>query len=359
MTHYVLVYSRPEQGEQRYELQPGRAYRIGSRPDNDVVLGHKDVSRHHAILEVSELGKVFHVTDLNSKNGTFVNGQRVAASELRCGDQLNVSSAAMVILEVTSGSYRLDQLGLRESPESGSNLPLETEPEREDTMHYRSDASMEDMVDLLEQTANATRSGDLSDLLDFAVARLSFEGAMVLYRDDDRAVAMAASAGDLGRLLGAEVTLGQLVREHASSQGSHTVRQLAAEGEQALLASLRRNYVLLVRFTEDPPAVADMRALMAAVDAVLGRARLHQFETPSPSAGLEPVGSVPVPALHELPSLPLAQARERVERWLVARVLVDCGGNRTEAAKRLGLSRAGLFKKLRRLDVDVRFDTPG
>ncbi len=356
MTHFILVYSHPEQGERRYELEPGRAYRLGSRPDNDIVLDNRDVSRHHAVLEVAELGKVFHVTDLNSKNGTFVNGKRVSATELRCGDQINLSSAGMVILEVTSGSYRLDHLGLQDTPASGSGLAVE--PEREDTMHYRGDASMEDMVDLLESTAQATRTGDLSHLLDFAVSRLSFEGAMVLYRDDDRAVAMAASAGDLGRLVGADLTLGRLVEEHASSHGSHTVRQLSAEGEQALIASLRKSYVLLVRFTVDPPAVADMRALMAAVDAVLGRALETKAAGSGSGAPAASVSGIPAPRLQELARLPLDEARESVERWLVARVLMDCGGNRTEAAKRLGLSRAGLFKKLRRLEVDLRFDTP-
>jgi two-component system response regulator HydG len=59
----------------------------------------------------------------------------------------------------------------------------------------------------------------------------------------------------------------------------------------------------------------------------------------------------PMPALDELLGLPIEEARNRFERWLVETTLAECDGNQTKAAERLGMSRAGLFKKMRRLQV--------
>ena len=44
---------------------------------------------------------------------------------------------------------------------------------------------------------------------------------------------------------------------------------------------------------------------------------------------------------------------ERLERDLIARALEKTGNNQTQAAQLLGLSRYGLQKKLKRLELDV------
>ena len=53
--------------------------RVGRSRDNDVVLDHSSVSRHHLELFYDDFGNVF-LTDLNSSNGTFVNGKRINGS---------------------------------------------------------------------------------------------------------------------------------------------------------------------------------------------------------------------------------------------------------------------------------------
>ena len=61
----------------------GRAEDCNLRPHSDLV------SRHHCVVMVEE-GFVA-VRDFNSKNGTFVNGQRIAGeTELKAGDHLKV-----------------------------------------------------------------------------------------------------------------------------------------------------------------------------------------------------------------------------------------------------------------------------
>jgi DNA-binding NtrC family response regulator len=40
-----------------------------------------------------------------------------------------------------------------------------------------------------------------------------------------------------------------------------------------------------------------------------------------------------------------------VERWILRRTLEETGGNRTAAARKLGISREGLHKKLAKLGI--------
>ena len=55
---------------------PARALRIGRANDNDIVLADLSVSRHHAELRHDGDGR-YAIVDLDSSNGTFLNGARV------------------------------------------------------------------------------------------------------------------------------------------------------------------------------------------------------------------------------------------------------------------------------------------
>lgn len=52
---------------------------IGRSRSNDVVLSDMSVSRQHAQISRSDYG-AFSITDCNSRNGTFVNGQRISGT---------------------------------------------------------------------------------------------------------------------------------------------------------------------------------------------------------------------------------------------------------------------------------------
>ena len=67
---------------------PTKVLRIGRAPDNDVVISDLSVSRHHA--ELRRVGDTYQIGDLNSHNGTFVNGQRVVSAPLTEGDIVGI-----------------------------------------------------------------------------------------------------------------------------------------------------------------------------------------------------------------------------------------------------------------------------
>jgi hypothetical protein len=53
------------------------------------------VSRRHAALVVRD--GAWHVVDLGSSNGTFVNGRRVLEAEVRPGDELGLGAARLTL----------------------------------------------------------------------------------------------------------------------------------------------------------------------------------------------------------------------------------------------------------------------
>jgi hypothetical protein len=75
--------------KQRWSLA-GPVITIGRWQDNDVVVDDRWVSRHHA--RVRREGDQYIIEDLGSKNGTVVNGRRIAGPVLLSdGDEIQVS----------------------------------------------------------------------------------------------------------------------------------------------------------------------------------------------------------------------------------------------------------------------------
>ncbi|MEZ6197957.1 MAG: sigma 54-interacting transcriptional regulator [Planctomycetota bacterium] len=61
---------------------------------------------------------------------------------------------------------------------------------------------------------------------------------------------------------------------------------------------------------------------------------------------LEPIGHA------ARPDETLREALERVEAWMIRRALANNGGRKARTARKLGLTREGLYKKLKRLGID-------
>ena len=59
---------------------------LGRSDESHVVIARPGVSRKHALI-VAGIGS-FSIKDLESQNGTFVNGQRITEQSLKDGDQI-------------------------------------------------------------------------------------------------------------------------------------------------------------------------------------------------------------------------------------------------------------------------------
>jgi len=86
---------------------PTKVLRIGRAPDNDIVVSDLSVSRHHAELRRTASG--YQIADLDSHNGTFVNGQQVGSAPLTEGD----------IVGIGPSTFRLSGSELQEFVDTG------------------------------------------------------------------------------------------------------------------------------------------------------------------------------------------------------------------------------------------------
>lgn len=66
---------------------------VGRHPESNLVLADPNVSRNHA--EIRPQGERYVVVDLDSTNGTSVNGVRVAQHALRDGDEVAFGNTSM------------------------------------------------------------------------------------------------------------------------------------------------------------------------------------------------------------------------------------------------------------------------
>jgi pSer/pThr/pTyr-binding forkhead associated (FHA) protein len=69
---------------------------LGRALDNDIVLDASEASRHHARLEF--VNDILQVVDLDSTNGTRVNGQRVTTQRVNPGDEISFGTLKIKLL---------------------------------------------------------------------------------------------------------------------------------------------------------------------------------------------------------------------------------------------------------------------
>ncbi len=79
-----------------FRVTPGAIKTIGRAPRADFVIDAAMVSRLHCRLTASAAGEL-EVVDLDSTNGTFVNGRRVGRSGLANGDRLKVGRVELIV----------------------------------------------------------------------------------------------------------------------------------------------------------------------------------------------------------------------------------------------------------------------
>jgi pSer/pThr/pTyr-binding forkhead associated (FHA) protein len=91
--------STTEDAEQPFlfRITPGNIKTVGRAPRADFVVDAALVSRLHCRLSAGA-GEI-EAVDLESTNGTYVNGQRVDRAVLKEGDKLRVGAVELVVMK--------------------------------------------------------------------------------------------------------------------------------------------------------------------------------------------------------------------------------------------------------------------
>lgn len=69
---------------------------LGRSPSIAVTLGDEGVSREHALVSYDAVSATWTVEDLQSTNGTRVNGKRIRSSPLSDGDEIQIGNTRLV-----------------------------------------------------------------------------------------------------------------------------------------------------------------------------------------------------------------------------------------------------------------------
>lgn len=92
---WILESGDPTVDRLTFRLPPGAVKTIGRSPAAEFIVDAALVSRLHCQLTATV--DSLHVKDLGSTNGTFVNGTRVQAAELKDGDKLAVGRMELIV----------------------------------------------------------------------------------------------------------------------------------------------------------------------------------------------------------------------------------------------------------------------
>lgn len=92
----IRILTGPQAG-QVFPLKPGKAI-VGRAPNCEVKINSNSVSKEHVSLLVTEDKLI--LSDLNSRNGTYVNGIRIQNQRLNLGDKISLHDVLLDILQV-------------------------------------------------------------------------------------------------------------------------------------------------------------------------------------------------------------------------------------------------------------------
>src|ERR1700722_6225961 len=88
-----LVAQSPEFTGKTFDLS-GKEVTVGRVEDNRIQIEHASVSGHHAVLKLDALDYV--IKDLESTNGTRVNGEKISEQKLRRNDILRLGNIELL-----------------------------------------------------------------------------------------------------------------------------------------------------------------------------------------------------------------------------------------------------------------------
>jgi pSer/pThr/pTyr-binding forkhead associated (FHA) protein len=114
-----------------YHLPLGCSLKIGRQKDNDVIIDNLAVSGYHG--KIDSAGDGFVYVDLKSKNGSFINEERVSSHWLESGDVINIGKHSLTFAYFESESLPGD----KQASEMENTMII-------DTNEYRSMAEKKD-----------------------------------------------------------------------------------------------------------------------------------------------------------------------------------------------------------------------
>lgn len=246
---HMRIISGPSRGQVVPLAGASLPLSIGRDANNRIRLEHTAVSRFHCVISIDTTDSEYYVEDLDSTNGTYLNGRRITRERLRPGDELIVASVGMVI-EARRTPVHADQaplemslsVDLREAREAREHHLLHrrrtTDP---DTREFLSAFEEDGAVRALEMLYRADRAfndieefkGLLANLLELTMDTVpATRGYIFLIQRDTGALVPYLRRPDDGPVDDGELVVSRTVLETAIAEKTAIVSDNALVDER-------------------------------------------------------------------------------------------------------------------------------
>lgn len=357
--HAFLTITAGQQAGASLPLDPAKKTRLGRGAECTLMLTDALCSRVHAVLSYEE--QSWWVRDAQSRNGTFVNGQKIEQAPLGDGHRLRVGSTEFVFHE----SEQPPTVGPLAGPKITQTLIKDTrvgQPGGESVALAAAGDSepSQELLLLYQLCLRLLASRQTADLM---------RVALDLLRERTGASVVGFLESDDGKLTPRLVVPESLAAPIVLSES--LTRLVCEEGHAVWIANQQaaaddvRHYADALCVPLVDPRPDDQRTSPAALGALYvyleqGRFRQSHFDFAISVANVAVLMLVRLRDEDRLqaeierlktraPGEPAAAESLRLDEWeqrLIREALARAEGNVPEAAKLLGLSRATLYRKL-------------
>jgi pSer/pThr/pTyr-binding forkhead associated (FHA) protein len=143
----VLTLQFKDNPIKKYRFGGKRSLNIGRRENNDIVISNLTVSGNHLKIDYTEDG--YLLTDLKSKNGTFVNDESVTTCYMRDGDVISIGKHSLLF-------------NYEEGEEMKTGNPVNNMGTMDRTMAMDTEAHREMVSKAVENADNKSQTGVLA-----------------------------------------------------------------------------------------------------------------------------------------------------------------------------------------------------
>ncbi len=189
-------------GKPVFSLQVEESLTLGRSPDNDLQIFDTKISRYHCLIEKEK--NEFIIRDLNSSNGTYVNGKLISVKVLSDGDEIHLGATDLRFEHMpetaTKRSPSLEgNRGQTDMTVVGGSFQM-----RDLTDIYRADISRRDFRRILEKLSALFEIGNiinvhrdsaslLNAILEQIVKVIKADRYFLLLRDEEMGEIMPAA----------------------------------------------------------------------------------------------------------------------------------------------------------------------
>jgi hypothetical protein len=190
MPQFALRFISGKDHGREIPLPPDREIVIGRISEVDLLLLDDKVSRKHAKI-MTYSGKIV-IQDLESRNGTFVNGTKTKSSHLLEGDQIQIGSSTMKLVSADSPGSPASSMAstqLLVLPRLEPRVPKEQPAPGTGTSMSGSIVEIP-LADLLQLLGNAKKNGVLTVHSDRGLGRINLREGQIYHAaiDDNFAI---------------------------------------------------------------------------------------------------------------------------------------------------------------------------